>query len=164
QAKEGTVSPSILKVFDRWYYGALAYYFYVLDEHSQARESLQLADEAIGDAITQCPFLLVLARSCPELCLNCARTFRNQKQWSEMRATINCAWNMIEDRTPLCRLRDGNAIYMRHIDDFFRSIIPRDTVEDRALKLLLDPQVRRRSFDGLVRKAEYLPNVVVPWT
>jgi hypothetical protein len=161
--KEGSISSSIFRVFDRWYLGARAYYFYVVGEHSLARESLELADEAIGDAISLCPFLLVLARSCPELCLNCARTFRNQRRWREMRATIDRGWDMIEDRAPLCRLRNGSAISMKDIDGFYRSISPRDHAEEKALALLLDPQFRRRNFDGLVRKAAYVPYIVVPW-
>ncbi len=83
-ALEG-VPPSLAHVMDRWYYGALAYYFYCVTDFEAALDSLELANRAVEAAIGCEPLLLPLAHTCHEFSLHKARIAYLRGRWREAR-------------------------------------------------------------------------------
>src|SRR5204862_1758692 len=71
------------EVFDRFYYGARAYYFYCLGDYTAADEDLERAHAAVAASVGLFLPLLPLAQHASELRLQRARIARNRNLWSQ---------------------------------------------------------------------------------
>lgn len=162
-AKKAHASPLITRVLERWYLSTLAYYYYAVRDYDRATENLDLARDAIAESIENAPFLTVLASSCCEFHLHYARIARSQRRWSAMRDYLEISRDMIVSRAPLCQLASGREIFLKDVDDFFRSISPANDEEREALAVLTNDNGRRRGFEQTVRSIMLLPNVVIPF-
>jgi hypothetical protein len=153
--------PSIRAVLERWYHGVAAYSFYCREEFDRAEEALDGADRAVIEAVSRQRALLPLANHCQEFRLHHARIARNRRRWAAMQRHIEIAQAMIEDRIPLCTLRDGSAVHTSDLCAFFEAIGL--TGEEReSLNGLLDEKTRFRLFDRFVAGLQALPGFVIP--
>jgi len=157
------LSPSLRHVLDRFYYGALAYLHYCLEDFDTAQELLERSDDAVRAAIEERRFLLPLAVHCHEFCLQHARIARSRRRWQEMREHIARSRAMMQDRLPLCVPRDGAAVYVATVAEFYRSIPGLSAEELAALRDLLDDGRRLELFERFVAGLYALRGPVIPY-
>jgi hypothetical protein len=143
----GYLPPSLAHVMDRWYYGALAYYFYCVSSFDAALEAIKRANEAVESAIGCEPLLLPFAQTCHEFPLHKARIAYVRGRWREVREQIGLAWQSLHDERPLCVLPDGTAIYFSRLIEFYRQIPSLDADEEASLQSVFDENARRNLFE-----------------
>lgn len=149
------------QVFERFYYGARAYYFYLLEDYSAADEDLQRAEEAVAAAVAMFRPLLPLAQHTAELRLQRARVARNRNRWDQMTAHVGAVRAMAEDRLPLCTLPTGEPVFFSTLAAYFDAI-PTLTAADRELLgSILDAGRRRENAETDIRWLYTLPGTVI---
>jgi hypothetical protein len=149
------------QVFERFYYGARAYHFYLLEDYSAADADLERAERAVAAAVAAFRPLLPLTQHIAELRLQRARIARNRNRWGEMAAHAGAVRAMAGDRLPLCAPPDGEPIFFATLAAFYGAI-PTLTQQDReSLSGLLDDGRRRESFETNIRWLYALPGTVI---
>jgi hypothetical protein len=159
----GPIPSSMRSVMDRWYHGAIGYYFYSVGEFDRAVLSMQIADQAVVDAISETGFLTPMAIDCLEFCLHQARISRNRRDWPGLRAHLDRARAIALDREPLCRTREGHAISFSTLAEFYRSLEPLTPEEWDSARPWVDPEVRVALFDKFVRRLLRLPGFAIQY-
>jgi hypothetical protein len=154
---------SILHVLERWLYGTVGYYHYVVEDYEAAEKALDRAHEVITAAISLSPFLLPLANHCPEFVLHRARISRSRRRWDEMRRDIGLARRMTENQFPLCTLSDGRAIDYRCLGEYYLAISALNEGQRETVHGLLNDEVRLRRFERFVAAIYALPGFVIPY-
>lgn len=155
------VPASVLLVMKRFYWAALAYYHYCVDDIDLAEQHLERAHQAVVSAIEAAPFLLPLALHAHEFRLQHARVARYRRRWSEMRERLQEVRAMLEDRIPLCTLSDGRPVYFSTVVDFLRAIPSLDPEEIESLRFFLDAEYRHECIDLSLMSLYVLPGVVI---
>jgi hypothetical protein len=158
------IDPSIASVLERWYYGALAYAQYCVDDFASAEESLGRAHAAVAAAIGRAPFLMPLANHCQEFRLHAARIARNRRRWAEMHEHVAAALGMMEDREPLCVLGDGTEVRFAELVRFYLALPGLSPEEHESLAGQVDPGVRLRLFHRFVQGLYAIPGFVIPYS
>ncbi|HEV7507447.1 MAG TPA: hypothetical protein VGS07_21360 [Thermoanaerobaculia bacterium] len=154
---------SCFQVMGRWYFGALAYYYYCVENFEKAEEALTLGRTSISTSIAQRPFLMPLAQVCQEFHLQRARIACRRRHWEEMRHQVEVARGMMANRLPLCALENGTEIYVSNLCSFYQSIPGLNESEREFLVDLLDDELRLRGFDQFARRLYALPGFVIPY-
>lgn len=158
---ESRIRPSLYYVLLRWYTSALAYLQYCRDEMEQAHASLFEARDAVSAAVERRSFLTILATHCYDFRLQHARIARNCRRWEEVREHIVTGRKMLESREPLCRLANGEGVYLRQVDLLGKAIEKRLGGSNQELRYFFDPQTRREIFERFVRDIHALPGFVI---
>jgi hypothetical protein len=158
----GDLPPSLAHVMDRWYYGALAYYFYCVSDFGAALESIERANAAVEAAIACEPLLLPFAQTCQEFPLHKARIAYLQGRWREAREHVGLAWQTLNDERPLCILADGTAVYFSRLIASYRQIPDLDADEEASLRSILDEDVRRGLFERAAASIYATPVIPYP--
>jgi hypothetical protein len=161
QSLEGKIRPSLFHVLDRWYTSALAYLHYCRDEMEQAHASLFQAHDAVRAAIERRPFLMILATHCYDFRLQHARIARNCRRWTEMRRHIATGREMLDNRQPLCRLDNGEDVFLREVDALGSTILESLEGPPEELRRFFDAGARRTTFESFVREIHALPGFVI---
>lgn len=157
------VPATVRWVLNRWYHGVAAYYYYCIDDFDRARQAMNLAYEAVVDAISGADFLLLLAVHCHEFRLHLARIARNQRFWSDMHHHVELARAMMLDRIPLCRLRNGRSVFFSTLGEFFHSLEPLSPDERESIGGLVEEERRLPLFDKFVRRLHSLPGFAISY-
>jgi hypothetical protein len=158
-----TGDASVVLVVRRFFWSALAYYHYCLEDFTSAAEALEQAHQAIVSAIEISPFLLPLAIHCHEFRLQHARVARSRRRWREMRGHLEEVRAMLDDRAPLCALSGGRSIYFSAVSDFHRAIPSLDPEEIESLRFFFDGEHRREQMSFFFLSLYALPGVVIPY-
>jgi len=156
------VTPPVRDLLDRWYQGALSYYWYCTEDFPQAIESLARGSASLVSAITRQRVLVSLANHLIEFELHFARIARNRRRWSEMAGHVEAARAMIQGQIPLCRLAPDVAVHISDVCFYFESI-DLDGEERDSIADLLDERARLRAFDRFVARLYALPTFVIPY-
>lgn len=155
------VPASLRSVLERWYQGALGYYYYCVGRWDEASECMSLANAAVVSAISRRRTLMPLATHCHEFRLHHARIARNQRRWAEMHHHIEQAEAMTEDRSPLCVLEDGEEVFSSSLGDYYDSLGPLAEGERATVSDSWDKARRRRRFDVFVRRLLVPPTFAI---
>lgn len=155
------MDPSIRAVLDRWYHGALAYYFYCVQALDEADETMVRAHESVVAAVGCRRVLIPLALDCNEFRFHRARIARNRLRWREMRAHMDEACGMLEGRVPLCVLGDGSAVHVSDVRDRYAAACAGTGGEEHSA--LFDDGARRRAIDRAVRDLYRAPGQVIEY-
>lgn len=156
-------SPDIGHVLRRWYYGALAYYFYCKSDFVRAEEALDVAHEEIRQAIECKSFLLPLAQHCFDLCIQRARIVRNQRLWDEMWKRVEIARQTAVGERPYCLLDNGTAIDLDAVQKFYLSFEVLSDEERKSLSAVLDEDVRNRNLQQSLTGIYAISGFVIPY-
>ncbi|HYU32691.1 MAG TPA: hypothetical protein VEW48_11055 [Thermoanaerobaculia bacterium] len=155
--------PDIFHTLQRWYFGALAYYYYCREEFSEAEQCLDAAHHEVREAIELRPFLLPLAPHCYDFWIQRVRIVRNQRRWNEMWHLVDIARQVFTGERPFCRLDDGTAIDFSALKTYYESMAPFSEEEAKPLRSVFDPVTRRRLMNLDLAEAFAMPGFVIPY-
>jgi hypothetical protein len=158
-----TAPPSIVSVMARFYHGAAAYYFYCIEDWARAYEAIDQANDAVVEAISREPFLILLAAHFPEFCLHRAKIARNQRRWDLMFECLDTGTKMITNAAPLCRTRAGCDIFGADMREFFTGLGPLPPHVEAQIQEMIDTASVERLFDRFVRQIVKLPGFAIPY-
>jgi hypothetical protein len=153
---------SILRVQQRWYYGALAYYHYCTEELDQAESEMDLGFEAVRAAVEEARFLIPLAHHCSDFSTQKARIARRRRRWGEMRRWIGVSRQMIQGLEPYCVLKDGTEITVATVKEFYCSL-PLTPAEKEYLSYYLEDETRLGHFERSVYSLYTPVGWVIPY-
>jgi hypothetical protein len=156
-------TPDVFHVLGRWYYGALAYYRYCLDDFTGAEEALDLAHEEVRQAIELRRFLVPFAEHCYDFSVQRIRIVRNQRRWSEMWRLIEIARQAGSGERPYCVLSDGTDINLVAVQEFYSRLRPFNPEEQTALQIVFDTNLRARALRRSLAEIYALPGFVIPY-
>lgn len=148
--------PSVRAVLERWYQGALGYYFYATAAYDQADACMDRAYGAVVDAIGRRRWLLPLAMECSEFHMHRARVDRKRCRWATMRDHAETAVQMRAGDRPLCTLSDGTDVRLADVQHFYRSLPGMTDAERRGASAVLDDRALRL---GTEREARYVMRI-----
>jgi hypothetical protein len=160
--RAATGSVSFLRVLERHYYPVLAYYHYCAENFDEAERLLALSESAVQEILEAEPFLLPFADSCLDFAFQRVRIARNRRWWTEMQWHLSIVQGMMEDRLPLCRLRNETAVHLSTLRTFYGSL-PLGATERASLSNLLDPESCSRTFHRITAEICVLPGFVIPY-
>lgn len=162
-ALDGSTEPSLRSVMERWYLGALGFYFYSRRAFDEADCTMARAHGTIAAAIARRDWLVPLAMDCYEFELHRARIARDRQDWARMRERADNAREMRAGRTPLCVLPGGARIWMADVQRFYRSV-PDVSAEDRAaVETFLDDEQNRLNAESSRWYVFRLPGFVIQY-
>jgi hypothetical protein len=155
--------PSVRHILERWYYSALAFYFYAREAYEDADALMVEAGRRMTLAIERSRCLLPLAMDCYEIQLQRARAARECRDWDRMWDRAEAAASMRAGRVPFCTLSDGTSIALRDIQRYCRSI-SLDSEEDRqTLESIVDEAESRVHAERVVRLVLKFPGMIVQY-
>lgn len=169
RAREGldslasTVEPSVRLAAERWYYGALGFYFYSLRAFDEADDSMGRAHAAVTEAVDQRRWLMGLAYDCFEFELHRARIARDRFRWNEMREHAEASAAMRAGRRPFCVLRDGTGVALADLRQFYSGIPGLTEVDRESLVRIMDDEVGPVEAERFVRKMFRLSGFVIEY-
>lgn len=162
-ALRGTTPASVYSVLERWYYGALGFYFYAIEQFDEADDAMVRAHAAVARAIKHQHYLLPLVIDCSEFHTHRARIARNRRDWAAMHEHCHAALEMRVGERPFCVLGDGREVWLRDVQAFFRSI-PSITLEDWGkLAYIVDDAWNRANIERGIRRLYRLPGFVIQY-
>lgn len=163
RALDGSTPPSVKAVVERWYYGALGYYFYVLDDFDPADCAMARAHGAVVAAVEREPCLVSLAIDAYEIEMHRARVSRERRAWAQMRERAAGAAAMRAGDRPLCTLADGTEVWLADVQRFYRQI-PGLTDEERAsLATIVDDAQSRVHAERAFHYVFRVPGAVIQY-
>lgn len=109
-------------VLERWYYGALGYYFYAQASYDEADEAMTRAETVVAGALGRWDFLMFLADEAVDIRMHRARIARNRQQWRLAREHIEVARAMRLGRQPYYVLPNGFTVEAAQIRDFLNAL------------------------------------------
>lgn len=162
-ALDGQADPSFRGAAERWYYGALGFYFYSRRAFDEADDSMWRAHESVTRAVDQHRYLVGLAYDCYEFELHRARIARDRCAWAAMRRHAEASAGMRSGLRPFCVLSDGTPIALSDLRQFYASL-PELTEEDRKdLVRIIDDERGPREAARFVRTMFRLSGFVIEY-
>lgn len=161
ESLRGKVEDSALRALERWYLGIRAYQRYLEGDLEGAEAELGAAEASVVGAVRAHRFLLPLAIFCHDFRVQRARIARSRRRWAEMEGHVRIARDMLEDRLPLCRLGDGEPVFVATLARHLRALPDLPEHERRALTGFLNPERRRRTLEAFTRSAYRLPWLLI---
>jgi tetratricopeptide (TPR) repeat protein len=158
-----STSPVFFNVLNRWYFGAIAYYYYCIEDYDQARTALDQAHEAVQRAIELRAFLAPFAFHCHDFCVQRVRIARNQRRWQEMKLCIEKARQMVMGEQPFCVLSDGTQVSLLTVQAFYNSLAPLTEEEKAPLNSVFDDEIRLRLLRRTVTETYTMSGFVIPY-
>jgi hypothetical protein len=156
-------APDIFHVLSRFYYGALAYYHYSIEDFPAAEEAFDFAHEEVRKAIERQSFLMPFASNCFDFSIQRIRIVRNQRRWEEMWRRVEIARQTAMGERPYCVLTDGTEIDLASIQAFYRSLEPFSHEEEASLRTVFDEAARARDFRFALTEIFAVPGFVIPY-
>jgi hypothetical protein len=163
RATSGTVSQEVHLLLGRWYYQALAYYFYAREDFAGADAALDHGEELVRRAIQGRPFLVPYAMRCYELWCHRLRLARAQRLWPELSRRVEITRRMVEGEGPLCVLDDGTAVDIAAVKAFYARFEDLDEREARPLRRVVNDESRRRHLLSVLSDVYAVPGFVIPY-
>lgn len=158
----GEPSSSYSRILDRHYFPVLAFYHYLVEEYEQAERLLNLAHEAVREAVAEQRFLLPFADSCLDFGFQQMRISRNRHRWHEMWDRTERMRAIMEGREPLCVLEDGTTINLSTLRLFYGSLTLGKTEQGWIIHLL-DPALCISRFHQISREIFTANSPVIPY-
>jgi hypothetical protein len=159
-----SASREVHLLLGRWYYQAMALYFYYLEDFRAADEALDRTEEEVRKAIEGKPFLLPYAMRCYELWCHRIRVARSQRLWPEVRRRAEITRQIVEGDRPCCVLRDGTVIDIAAVKAFYSRFEALTERERLPLRRVVDDESRRRHFRTVLSEIYTLSGFVIPYT
>jgi lantibiotic biosynthesis dehydratase-like protein len=156
------IPSSFSHVMDRFYYGALAYYLYCINDLDGAYEAVEQAYESVKHALEWEPTLLPLALTCYEFPLHKARIEYQKGRWGKARQQIEVAAQTLMDLRPLCVLASGETIYFSRVAEYFQQILELDADENAFIRDVSDREVCLWNLDRTVAGIYATPIIPYP--
>lgn len=158
-----TTAPGVVHVLGRWYYGALAYYYYCRGDFAGAERSLDEGDNEVRRAIELRPYLIPFVTHCHDFAIQRVRIVRGQRRWPEMWQRIDIVREMVMGEHPFCSLSDGTPIDLKAVQAFYRSIPDLTPEEQQPLRWAFDDDFRGRFFGRALAQIFAMPGFVIPY-
>lgn len=151
-------SPSVVKVVECWYNGALAYYHYCLEDYSRAEEILIRGHQAISRGVEIQRIILPMVYRCCDTWLHRSRIARSRHDWTAMREHLDTFRAIHRGELPFCTLADGSAIYAADLESYLAELELQD--EDlREYAGIFAVAENRRQYSDYFAEAIYQ----LPW-
>ena len=147
----------------RVYWGALAYYHYLRNEHLLAESCLDRAHIAIENAIAKNACVFSLANHCHEFLLHKARVSRSRKNWREMEERIAEAQMIVENRLPLCIPPGQAPIYYEDLAAKLLAIPGLTEADRKYIFPTTDGPTRRLWTENFVGRLRLIPGFVITY-
>ncbi len=160
---KGSTHPAMYALLERWYYSALAYFFYAQKDLDGAEDAMVRAQGAVVSAITFQPLLVPFASGCSELHVNRARIASTWRRWKVMREHLDTGVKMGLGRIPFCTLPDGTQIWQSDVQAFIRKLPSEVTETWEELPYIFDQELNRRYFDRIVRQISCMSNLAIQY-
>jgi hypothetical protein len=155
-------SPGIYHVIGRYYYGALAYYEYCVEDFEGADRTLNKTLEAIRKSVEAEPCLLPFSAVAMDVPLKQAQIARAQGLWSEMRDRLRMTKEIVLDQRPMFVLSDGTPIYHHTLAAPFLDS-PSGNGTGETVRYLTDEALRLQVFEQWVEILYALPDFLIPY-
>jgi len=151
---------SIRNALESWRASASAYYHFSQLEFNRAETELVLSTEAVKMAIEERRFLLILGMRFINAELQRVRVARDRYRWDEMEKHAKIAWDLFENRRPLCVLDDESEIFYSDLQTLVASLVT-ESVHDGTAEEKLGKRLQRR-LQALIAENYALPWMVIP--
>ncbi len=149
--------PSIVRVLECWYYGALAYYHYCREDFPLAETTLLQGHAAITRGVETQRIILPMVYRCCDTWLHRSRIARSQHDWTAMKEHLATFCAIHRGEKPFCTLSDGTGIYTGDLEKYFEDA---DADEDLArYRAVFCDSENRRAYSEYYAEAIYL----LPW-
>jgi hypothetical protein len=136
------VDAAVCFILRRFYLGARAYFEYRRQDFEAAETTMSEVTEALASAIDANPAVLPVAAQAADVPLKRIKMARVRHDWPQVAAGFRELLALVEDEQPLCRLKDGTAVFHATIG---RSLAPKlsgHAVHGDAVRYLLEPRRR----------------------
>jgi len=117
---DGRYSPSVIRVIECWYYGALAYYHYCREDFPLAEATLLRGHAAISAGVEAQRIILPMVYRCCDTWLHRSRIARSQNDWVKMRHCLDMFRAIHRGDEPFCQLSDGSGIYAAELEQYLQ--------------------------------------------
>lgn len=161
---EGVTAPEVHHLLGRWYFGALAYLYYCIEDLPRAEEALDRAEEEVRRAIEIRRFLLPYATECCEFWVQRIRVARNHRRWSAMWKNVEVTRQIVSGERPCCVLDDGTEIGFAAVREFYSRFAGLTEEERRPLRWVLEEESWHRRFRSILAEIYTLSGFVIPYT
>jgi len=152
-----THSPSVVRVLECWYNGALAYYHYCREDYSQAEETLIRGHQAITRGVEQQRIILPMVYRCCDTWLHRSRIARSRHDWTAMREHLDTFRAIHRGERPFCTLADGSEITTADLERYLGDLeLDGDLREYAGIFCVKE---NRRQYSDYFAEAIYL----LPW-
>jgi len=148
----GEIPSSMNAVLRRYYYGVSAFYSYCIEDFEMASQQLTTALEAVVEAVSEAKCLLLLSLDCQEFYVHHARIAHKQGHLQEMQRWIDHARAMAANDEPLCRRRNGEAIFFSDFEGFLRAMEPFNEEEQDFARDFTGLGVRTTFIDSFLQR------------
>lgn len=159
-----SASREVHLLLGRWYYQAMAFFYYCLEDFSAADELLDRAEQEVRQAIEGKSFLLPYVMRCHELWCHRIRVARSRRCWPELWRRIEITRRMVEGDEPLCVLGDGTAIDIAAVKAFYSRFEGLTERERLPLRRVVNDESRRRHFRKILAEVYTPSGFVIPYT
>lgn len=157
-------SREVYLLLGRWYYQALAFFFYCIEELPSADEALDRAEQEVRQAIEGKPFLVPYAMRCYELWCHRIRVARVQRHWPELWRRVEITRRIVEGDEPCCVLGDGTVVDIHAVKEFYSGFEALTETERMPLRRVVDDERRRRHFRAILAEVYTPSGFVIPYT
>jgi hypothetical protein len=164
QKAGNTTARSVHHILGRWYYGLLAYALYCAEDFPGAEIALDQGHEEVRQAIGIERFLLPYAMECYDFWLQRIRIARNQRRWPEVWRRIEIARQIAYGERPCCVLSDGTTVDVLAVQEFYAGFEALTDLERRAVRRVLEPEIRSRHFRSILSEVYTPPGFVIAYT
>lgn len=155
---EGRYSPSVVRVIECWYHGALAYYHYCREDYGQAEAILIRGHEAISRGVETQRIILPMVYRCCDTWLHRSRIARSRHDWTAMRQHLDTFCAIHRGELPFCTLADGTSIYAADLENYLARLdLPDEDLRHYAGVFAVAEN--RRDYSDYYAEAIYL----LPW-
>lgn len=149
--------PSVVRVIECWYYGALAYYHYCREDFPLAETTLLRGHAAITAGVEAQRIILPMVYRCCDTWLHRARIARSQHDWPAMHRHLSTFRAIHRGEAPFCILSDGTEIFAADLDRYLSAIGPDEDLRRYAEVFCVGEN--RRQYSDYFAEAIYL----LPW-
>ncbi len=154
---------SIFHVMGRFYFGALAFYYYRRGEMEQADRTMIEAYASIQAALELKSFLLPFAAVSLDIPLKRARIARARLRWQEMREHSTFLREAIADTRPLFLLHKREPIYHSTLFDCLKDIPDLAESLRPGMSYLADRSLREEAAVQLLGQLYLFPELLIPY-
>ncbi|HEX9944656.1 MAG TPA: hypothetical protein VGG03_21815 [Thermoanaerobaculia bacterium] len=156
------IAPGTYHVIGRYYYGALSYYEYCVEDFEGADRTLEKTLESIRNAVEAEPCLLPFSAVALDVPLKQAQIARARGLWDEMRNRLQDVREIVLDRRPMFVLASGLPVYHYTLAAPFAANPPRNGTGE-ALRYLTNEALRLEVFQQWVEILYALPDFLIPY-
>jgi hypothetical protein len=153
---------SVSLVLEHLFFGVVAYAHYCDDDFDGAVGFVDLAEKSLTMALESQACLVPLAARFLDFGFQRIRIARNRQHWTDMRNGVQEVRGMLEDRVPLCILKESGPVFLCSLIDFYRSA-DLGNEELQFIDAFFGYDKRMADFEKSVFKLYALAGPVIPY-